>query len=124
MLDVFVIAMLILLVKVDEFILMLPSLGLYLFTFAVLCSAISSALLKRTFPHSDAEIASITPTPVGGRARLWFVPWLVAGAAVGIAGLTVTLSNLGGKVDHVQLTNLTKRPHPAHDGEITGLEKS
>ncbi len=122
MLDVFVIAMLILLVKVDEFILMLPSAGLYLFSFAVLCSAISSALLKRSFPHDDHEIETAPSEPIG-RARMWFLPWLITGAAVGVAGLTVLLSNLGGRVDQVQLTNLTKRPIPRTMEKLMGLKE-
>ncbi len=120
MLDVLVIAMLILLVKVEEFILILPSLGLYLFSFAVLCSAISSGLLKRSFHPSRVE-AELPPR--GQRPRIWFVPWLIAGAAVALAGLTITISNLGGKVDRVQLTNLTKRPIPRTMEKLLGLKE-
>ena len=89
MLDVFVIAMLILLVKVDEFILMLPSLGLYLFSFAVFCSVICSGLLQSAFKQEMARPESAVenqPT----RRRWIYLPWIVAGAALTVGGLALS----------------------------------
>ena len=122
MLDVFVIAMLILLVKVDEFILMLPSLGLYLFSFAVLCSVVASGFLKHAFKH-DPEMPDAPQTPPGKRRRAVFLPWLIAGGALTACGVALVMANLGGTVDHVKLSNLTKRPIPRTMEKLMGLRE-
>ena len=122
MLDVFVIAMLILLVKVDEFILMLPSLGLYLFSFAVFCSVICSGLLQSAFKQEMArpEIA-VENQPTH---RRWiYLPWIVAGAALTVGGLALVMANLGGRVDRVIVSNLTKRPIPRTMERLIGLRE-
>jgi paraquat-inducible protein A len=54
MLDVLVIAMAIMLVKVGEYVRIMPSMGLYLFSFAVLCSAVSGWLLERSLVREEA----------------------------------------------------------------------
>jgi paraquat-inducible protein A len=119
MLDVFVIAMLILLVKVDQFILMLPSAGLYLFSFAVFCSVIASGFLRAAFKQPDA---APKPEPIK-RHRFRYLPWLIAGAAVAVCGLTLLAKNLGGSVNQVTLTNLTKRPIPRTMEKLIGLRE-
>lgn len=122
MLDVFVIAMLILLVKVDEFILMLPSLGLYLFSFAVLCSVVASGFLNKAFKH-DPEMPDAPQVEPVKRHRMLYLPWLVAGLALAGCGVTLLLANLGGQVDRVEIKNLTKRPIPRTMEKIMGLRE-
>jgi hypothetical protein len=124
MLDVFVIAMLVLLVKVDEFVFMLPCLGLYLFSFAVLCSAVASSLLQRSFPQQDTPLTEpLLTMPPAKRQRWPYLPWLLAGGATTIAGLTLVVSNLGGKVTAVELNNLTKRPISRSMEKLLGLKE-
>lgn len=123
MLDVFVIAMLILLVKVDEFILMLPSLGLYLFCFAVFCSIICSGLLQSACKKEQALAGADVPPEPQTRRRWMYLPWVVAGAALTACGLALGLANLGGKVDTLVVTNLTKRPIPRTMEKLIGLRE-
>ena len=123
MLDVFVIAMLILLVKVDEFILMLPSLGLYLFSFAVLCSIVASGLLQSAYKKEQAVIDSSGPLLPSPRRRWIYLPWVVAGAALTACGIALVFANLGGRVDRLVVTNLTKRPIPRTMEKLIGLRE-
>lgn len=116
MLDVFVIALLVLLVKVDEYVLILPSMGVYLFSFAVFSSVLASGFLNGAIKRGElpAEIS---------RRRSFFLPWVVAGAAIAVAGISLTFSNLGGQVDSVTLTNLTRRPIPRTMEKLMGLKE-
>ncbi|MDB6072111.1 MAG: putative paraquat-inducible protein [Verrucomicrobiales bacterium] len=108
MLDVMVIAMLVMLVKVNEYVRILPSLGLYLFSAAILLSALSGAALRR------ALVAEARPDRGGGapRAHLRAPAWLVM---AGLAGYLTFHSavelrrEMGGQVDRVALTRLTHR---------------
>lgn len=125
MLDVFVIAMLVLLVKVEEYIRILPSLGLYLFSFAVLCSVLSSGFLLRALHppgYSDPEMPSAPQVPATSR-RWPFLPWLIAGAAVAVCGIVLAVSHAGGTVESISLTNLTKRPVPRTVEKVMGLRE-
>lgn len=107
MLDVMVIAMLVLLVKVNEYVRILPSLGLYLFSAAILLSALAGAALNR------ALVAEAKPTaPDAPRAFLRKPAWLVLLAMA--AGVTFHAAQKlrqdgGGRVQSVALTRLTHR---------------
>jgi paraquat-inducible protein A len=113
MLDVFVIALFILLVKVEEYVRLLPSLGLYLFSFAILCSAIASGCLRRALHPRGGDDPEMPSAPQAGTVpRKSYLPWLFAGAAVAVSGAVVAVHNSSGGVDAVILTNLTKSPMP------------
>jgi paraquat-inducible protein A len=116
MLDVFVIALLVLLVKVDEYVLILPSMGVYLFSFAVFCSVLASGFLNGAIKRGElpAEIS---------RRRGLYLPWAITGIAVTAAGLSMMFANLGGKVDSVVVTNLTKRAVPRTMEKLMGLKE-
>ena len=106
MLDVLVIAMLILLVKVNEYVRILPSLGLYLFSTAILFSALASFALNR------ALISEKSATVEPPRAYLRRPAWLVLMAlALGVAlhGLHRWRQDPGPAVERVTLTRLTHR---------------
>lgn len=127
MLDVLVIAMLVLLVKVDEFILMLPCAGLYLFSAAVLCSVVASGFLKqavnRDRARSDSERVTESAERPPRRARFIYLPWVIAGVAMTGCGLVLLLANLGGRTNQVVLSNLTKRAIPRTMEKLIGLRE-
>ena len=106
MLDVLVIAMLILLVKVNEYVRILPSLGLYLFSAAILLSALASMALNR------ALVSERSATAAASRSYLKWPAWMVLLA--GAVGLTLHgwhrwRQDAGPTVDRVTLTRLTHR---------------
>ncbi|MBP7950387.1 MAG: paraquat-inducible protein A [Verrucomicrobiales bacterium] len=120
MLDVFVIALLVLLVKVKEYIRMLPSLGLYLFSFAVLCSVLAGGALNRAIQR-DPEMPSTTRPR---KRRVWpYLPWLIASVAVAACGAVLAVAHTGGRVNRIVLTNLTKRPVPRSMEKFMGLKE-
>lgn len=129
MLDVMVIAMLIMLVKVNEYVRVLPSLGLYLFSAAIFLSALAGAALNRAIARELRELPPATPVapasdfstvhtvhPVQSEApaasrRAW-LPWLLSlalGAAIAGWGGTLLKLDSGGTVQSVQLSRLTNR---------------
>lgn len=103
MLDVLVIAMAIMLVKVGEYVRIMPSMGLYLFSFAVLCSAVSGWLLERSLVREEA---GRLPRRPGWRVALLL---LVPGVALAWWGGMRVLKERGGEVRTVLLTKLTQR---------------
>lgn len=107
MLDVMVIAMLILLVKVNEYVRILPSLGLYLFSAAILLSALAGAALRRAIVQ---EISGKTP-PLPRQFLRWpaWVMVLVLGISLGIWGGLRLRQDSGGSVHSVELSRLTNR---------------
>lgn len=129
MLDVMVIAMLIMLVKVNEYVRVLPSLGLYLFSAAILLSALAGAALNRALAaelklsahtaaedalsgQSPAHIVHPSPSESSVRFRRAWLPWLLAlalGAAMTGWGGTLLRHDSGGTVQSVELTRLTNR---------------
>lgn len=108
MLDVLVIAMLILLVKVNEYVRILPSLGLYLFSGAILLSALAGAALNRAL----AKEAKTQPDDAPGDSYLKAPAWLVlmvAAVGVTIWGAQKVMEHRSGTVETVSLTRLTHR---------------
>ena len=106
MLDVLVIALLILLVKVNEYVRILPSLGLYLFSAAILLSALAGMALNRALAREK------TAAHVTSRPHLRWPAWLVLlAAALGLTwhGLNRWRQDAGPAVDRVTLTRLTHR---------------
>ena len=106
MLDVLVIAMLILLVKVNEYVRILPSIGLYLFSGAVLLSALSSAALRRALA---AEARMACPAPAPPLRPLAWVLVLAASSAVTFRAAQQVLRDNGGPIQSIALTRLTQR---------------
>ena len=103
MLDVLVIAMAIMLVKVGDYVRVLPSMGLYLFSFAILCSAAGGSFLRRSLRQ---EARGIGPPASNRRAALWL---LAPAAALTAWGSTALAREQGGEVRAVRLTRLTQR---------------
>lgn len=122
MLDVMVIAMLIMLVKVNEYVRVLPSLGLYLFSVAILLSALAGAALNRAIalerraagvpdPAKPAQAVVSIPENAGPGFRRWPVWLLTLALGLALTGWGGTLLRLdsGGTVQSVELTRLTHR---------------
>jgi len=109
MLDVMVIAMLILLVKVNEYVRILPSLGLYLFSAAILLSALAGAALSRALAQEARSLADDAKPRAHLRAPAWLLllALSVAGTGQGLKRLRDELG--GGMVQSVSLTRLTNR---------------
>ena len=108
MLDVLVIAMLILLVKVNEYVRILPSLGLYLFSAAILLSALAGATLNRALAgEAKPAPAALTPRP-HLRKPAWLVLLALALAATGHSARKLQQDG-GGTVQTIALTRLTHR---------------
>lgn len=106
MLDVLVVAMLIVVIKVDEYIQLIPTVGIYLFSAAIACSVLANWF----FPD---------PTKPGNRVspRSWRK--MLAAAAVLALAFGVALSTAGrlagargGAVTGLRLTNLNTRAIP------------
>ncbi len=107
MLDVMVIAMLILLVKVHEYVRILPSLGLYLFSAAIILSAFAGTALGRALAAEVRESGG-TPDKIRLRAPAWAV-LLSLGATVAFHAVHRLREDGPGVVDSVTLTRLTHR---------------
>jgi paraquat-inducible protein A len=103
MLDVLVIAMLVMLVKVGDYVRCMAYRGIYLFCFAIVCSAIAGALLEMglvretTAPHPDR--------------RRWkrHLLLFVAGAAIAAWGWEKAQVESGGEITSIHMAPLTKR---------------
>ena len=109
MLDVLVIAMLILLVKVNEYVRILPSIGLYLFSATIFLSALASATLRRALAAEAHAKAPATPTPARHlRPLAWALLLILASAATYRAAQQVIRDN-GGAIQTVSLARLTNR---------------
>ncbi len=106
MLDVLVIAMLILLVKVNEYVRILPSLGLYLFSAAILLSALAGFALNRALANENTKDDDLPRSYLKGPA--WVVLGAVAAGLLG-HGLNRWHRDAGSTVDRVTLTRLTHR---------------
>ncbi|RYF51648.1 MAG: paraquat-inducible protein A [Cytophagaceae bacterium] len=137
MLDVMVIAMLIMLVKVNEYVRVLPSLGLYLFSVSIFLSALAGAALNRaiaaerrsagTVPGpvpapQKAPLAEESPAPLSSglkgekqNRQSAFPRWLLWTGllitSLGVAGYGGVLlrRDTGGMVQSVELSRLTNR---------------
>lgn len=103
MLDVMVIAMLVMLVKVGDYVRCIACRGIYLFTFAIVCSAIAGALLEfgiRAEPH--------TPRPDRSRWKV-ALALLIAGAALAWWAWPAAEHASGGRIETIHMSRLTKR---------------
>lgn len=139
MLDVMVIAMLIMLVKVNEYVRVLPSLGLYLFSVSIFLSALAGAALNRAIAaerrstgaisksgqaSEKAQPAEESPARSAGASnpenekenpRSTFPRWLlwtgllITGLAVTGYGGMLLHRDTGGSVRSVELSRLTNR---------------
>ena len=107
MLDVMVIAMLVMLVKVNEYVRVLPSVGLYLFSAAIFFSAAAGWALTRALARESGEPVAAAAAPL--RARLPWLALLLAGGLAAGWGATLLGRAGGGNVDTVTLTRLTNR---------------
>jgi len=103
MLDVLVIALLIVLVKVKDYIQLIPTVGIYLFSFAILCSV----------------LASITFVPPGRQrfgGGLFHRPLAAASLLVGLGltagGLVALRKDAGGVVEGIRTAPLNERVVP------------
>jgi paraquat-inducible protein A len=131
MLDVYVIALLLLLVKVNEYVRLYPSLGLYLFSFAVFCSIVSSGLLRRAIarehlaeavsPEAAGPLPGTQRFKIGLWRRLGHLPWIIVGGIMLASGLHLSIRYFGGETDRVIIKNLTKRPIPRSFEKMMGL---
>lgn len=106
MLDVMVMAMAIMLVKVDEYVRILPSAGIYLFSAAILCSALAGAALSRALRQEETgDTGPGTPLP----RRLPWLAGVAAGSALAAWGIHLIRTDDGGAVTTVRVTRLTNR---------------
>lgn len=110
MIDVLVMAMLIVLVKVDEFVKFIPTVGLYLFTAAIVASVLA---------HWTFEPPAPRPKRYGGRksARTaigtGLAILLTAGGCFGAwFGWTMIRDERGGAVERIRVTSLNERVIP------------
>ncbi len=103
MLDVLVIAMAVMLVKVGDYVRVLPSVGIYLFSGAVVFSGAASWALSRGLRAEREERV--------GRAAAWWrvLPFLLGGGWLGAEGYHKVLGGGGGEIDRISLTRLVAR---------------
>ncbi|HEX2750887.1 MAG TPA: paraquat-inducible protein A [Verrucomicrobiales bacterium] len=103
MLDVLVIAMLVMLVKVGDYVRCIACRGIYLFCFAIVCSAIAGALL---------EMGLLRESSAGGHCRKrWkrHLLMVVAGGALAAWGWHTAAVESGGMINNIHMAPLTKR---------------
>lgn len=106
MLDVLVVAMLIVVIKVDEYIQLIPTVGIYLFSTAIACSILANWF----FPD---------PTRPGSSVRTRSLPVMLAAGGVALISLACAAYAVhqlktarGGRVTSLQITNLNARAIP------------
>jgi paraquat-inducible protein A len=119
MLDVFVVALLVLLIKVDEFVKMLPSVGLYVFFASIFMGAVAGAFLRRAMKCEEQ------PVTVKSFWKRHLVNWLllVVGAVLCGWGGGLLRANVGGYVSEISLSNLTNRPMPRSFERLMSLKE-
>lgn len=106
MLDVLVVAILIVVIKVDEYIQLIPTVGIYLFSAAIACSVLANWF----FPDPTKATNTVQP-----RSRRTI---LIAGLIFLLAGVasTLTIGKLraarGGEVKSLRVSNLNTRAIP------------
>jgi paraquat-inducible protein A len=103
MLDVLVIALLIVLVKVKEYIQLIPTVGIYLFSFSILCSVLASLLFV---PPGRQHFKS------GNSHRILAAAALLAGMALVGGGFLAFRRDAGGTVDIIRTAPLNERVVP------------
>ncbi len=103
MLDVLVIAMLVMLVKVGDYVRCIACRGIYLFCFAIVCSAIAGALLELGLVR---EKTASHPSRARWRKHLAL---LLAGSLAAMWGWRRAGEESGGTITDIHMTPLTKR---------------
>ena len=106
MLDVLVIAMLILVIKVDEYIQLIPTVGIYLFSAAIGCSILANWF----FPDPTKDGNGVLPRSKRTMLAAALVVLLAAGGAT--LGFTQLAGARGGAVKSLRVTNLNARAIP------------
>ncbi|MGI9240231.1 MAG: paraquat-inducible protein A, partial [Verrucomicrobiales bacterium] len=106
MLDVLVVAMLIVVIKVDEYIQLIPTVGIYLFSSAIACSILANWF----FPDPTKAVNAVLPR----RRRMMLtagIVLLLAGGATMFA-IGKLRAARGGEVKSLHVTNLNTRAIP------------
>ncbi len=101
--DVLVVAVLVMTVKVGDYVHVEANQGIYLFCFAIVCSAIAGALLEIALRREHLAPA------VHRRGWKLQVLLVVAGGAVAAWGWETARRESGGKVESIHMSRLTKR---------------
>ena len=103
MLDVLVVAVLVMTVKVGDYVHVEANQGIYLFCFAIVCSAIAGALLEMALRREHRA------PPLTWRSWQTHALLLVAGTAAAAWGWRTARVESGGIVDGIHMQRLTKR---------------
>jgi paraquat-inducible protein A len=103
MLDVLVVAVLVMTVKVGDYVHVEASQGIYMFCFAIVCSAIAGGLLELGLRYEN-ELP-----PVDRRRWPLHAALTVAGGAVAAWAWTVVMHESGGQIENIRMARLTKR---------------
>ena len=106
MLDVLVVAMLIVVIKVDEYIQLIPTVGIYLFSTAIACSILANWF----FPNPTKPGYGVRPRS----PRIMLAAGCVTLIALASAGYAIHQLKVarGGRVTSLQITNLNARAIP------------
>lgn len=103
MLDVLVVAVLVMTVKVGDYVHVEANQGIYLFCFAIVCSAIAGALLEMALRREHHAPA------VQRRAWKRHALLVIAGGTLAAWGWETARRESGGMVERIHMTRLTKR---------------
>ena len=103
MLDVLVVAVLVMTVKVGDYVHVEANQGIYLFCFGIVCSAISGAMLEMGLRREGAA------PPVYRHRWKLHVLMVVAGGAGAAWGWQKARHESGGDIDRIHMARLTKR---------------
>jgi len=106
MLDVLVVAMLIVVIKVDEYIQLIPTVGIYLFSAAIACSILANWF----FPDPTRPSSAVLPRS-GRTILIASLVFLLAGG-VSVFAIGKLRSARGGEVKSLRVTNLNTRAIP------------
>ena len=106
MLDVLVVAMLIVVIKVDEYIQLIPTVGIYLFSSAIACSILANWF----FPDPTKPGNGVRPRNLIATLSASFA--LLLGIGTTLYAVHQLRTARGGKVTSLQITNLNARAIP------------
>jgi paraquat-inducible protein A len=103
MLDVLVVAVLVMTVKVGDYVHVEASRGIYMFCFAIVCSALSGAFLEMGLVREAAA------PPTDRRRWKLHAILLIAGSALAVWGWQLAQRESGGHINSIHMTRLTER---------------
>jgi hypothetical protein len=106
MLDVLIVAMLIVVIKVDEYIQLIPTIGIYLFSAAIACSVLANWF----FPDPTEPTNAVRPRSKRTMLIAGLVLLLAGGASAFAIGQLRAAR--GGQVKSLRITNLNTRAIP------------